>query len=167
MVAICIHIGVETRWYDCTGYVWWSYRHEQLRRSSGTCKSFHVDFESYDSMILGIKCVGSCFYCGRMGENYQKRQGCHFVRYCGKQCQRRHWKAGHRSSCSTIMFDHRRQFRAEHLPVWGTLSGYDFDLWVHLAGDRAREMPQITHICNLAQDDTSFSRVDAAFVVLC
>ena len=133
----------------------------------GASKSFHVDFESYDSMILGIKCVGSCFYCGRMGENYQKCQGCHFVRYCGKQCQRRHWKAGHRSSCSTIMFDHRRRRRAEHLAVWGTLSGYDFDLWVHLAGDRAREMPQITHICNLAQDDTSFSRVDAAFVALC
>ena len=135
----------------------------------GASKSFHVDFESYDSMLktLGIKCVGSCFYCGRMGENYQKCQGCHFVRYCGKQCQRRHWKAGHRSSCSTIMFDHRRRRRAEHLAVWGTISGYDFDLWAHLAGDRAREMPQITHVCNLVQDDTSFSRVDAAFVALC
>ena len=50
--------------------------------------------------------------------------------------------------------------------MWGTFSGYDFDLLVHLAGDRAREMPQITHIRNLDQDDTSFSRVDAAFVAL-
>ena len=52
----------------------------------GASKSFHVDFESYDSMLktLGIKCVGSCFYCGRLGENYQKCPGCHFVRYCGK-----------------------------------------------------------------------------------
>ena len=39
----------------------------------GASKSFHVDFESYDSMLktLGIKCVGSCFYCGRLGESYK------------------------------------------------------------------------------------------------
>ena len=64
-----------------------------------------------------------------------------------------------------MLYHHVRS--AEHLAVWGTLSGYDFDLWVHLAGDRAREMPRITHICNLAQEYTSFSRVDAAFVAIC
>ena len=135
----------------------------------GASKSFHLDFESYDSLRtkLGIQCEGSCFNCGAMGKNFPKCKGCHFVRYCGKQCQRQHWKSGHRSSCSFIKFDHRRRRLPEHLAVWGTVSGYDFDLWIHLAGQRAREMLPITHVCNLAEDGTSFSRVDAACVALC
>ena len=132
----------------------------------GASRSFHQDFESYDSMLktLGIECVGSCFNCGRLGKNYQTCGGCHFVRYCGKRCQRQRWEAWHRSSCSTIMFDHRRRRCAEHVPVWGTISGYDFDLWVPLAGQRACAQSQVTHVYN-DQDDT-FSRVDAAMVDL-
>ena len=138
----------------------------QVYYLEGASKSFHVDFESCDAVwqILGIQCVGSCFNCGRLGNDYQKCEGCHFVRYCGKKCQRQHWKAGHRSSCSTVNFDHRRRRRAEHVAVWGVISGYDFDLWVHLAGERALALPQVTHVyCD--RDDT-FSRVDAAFVAL-
>ena len=152
MVAICIHIGVENRWYDCTGYVLvelstWTTSPQQwnvhfiIRISSKVPPSRSMWTSSHTTQwYWGLSVWDHVSTCGRMGENYQTCQGCHFVRYCGKQCQRRHWKAGHRSSCSTIMFDHRRRRRAEHLAVWGTLSGYDFDLWVHLAGDRAREM---------------------------
>jgi len=138
----------------------------QVYYLEGASKSFHLDFESYDSVLetLGIECMGSCFNCGQLGNNYQKCEGCHFVRYCGKRCQRQHWKAGHRSSCSTIKFDHRRRRRAEHVAVWGAISGYDFDLWVHLAGRRLCALPQVTHVYSDHND--TFSRVDAAFVAL-
>lgn len=138
----------------------------QVYYLEGASKSFHVDFESRDAVwqTLGIQCVGSCFNCGRLGNDYQKCEGCHFVRYCGKKCQRQHWKAGHRSSCSTVNFDHRRRRRAEHVAVWGVISGYDFDLWVHLAGERALALPQVTHVYSDRND--TFSRVDAAFVAL-
>ena len=49
-------------------------------------KSFHMYFDSYDSVLktLGIKCVGSCFNCGRLGEIFQKCEGCPFARYLGE-----------------------------------------------------------------------------------
>ena len=123
-------------------------------------KSFHMHFDSYDSVLktMGIKCVGSCFNCGRLGEKIRKCEGCHFARYCGRKCQRQHWKSGHRSSCSTIGFDHRRQRRAEDLAVWGIISGYDFDLWKRIASNH--------RVMNLGEGDTMFSRTDGASVAL-
>ena len=134
----------------------------------GAAKSFHIDFESYTSMVkaLGHGIQHSCFNCGRRGEHFKKCEGCHFARYCSKKCQRQHWKTNHKTSCPTIGFDHRARRRAEHTSVWGTISGYDFDLWVHLAGDRARELPRITHVYNAARGDNDFSRVDASFVTM-
>ena len=120
----------------------------QVYHLEGASKSFHLDFESYGSMLrtLGTQCVRSCFNCGQLGNTYQTCEGCHCVRYCGKRCQRQHWKARHRSVCPTIKFDRRRRRCAGCVEVWGTISGYDFDLRTHLAGQRACALPQVTHV---------------------
>ena len=42
----------------------------QVYSLEGASKSFHLDFESYDSVLktLGIECMGSCFNCCRLGK---------------------------------------------------------------------------------------------------
>jgi hypothetical protein len=75
----------------------------------------------------------SCFYCGEMGRDFQKCQGCSFARYCSRECQRLHWRGCHKQACVQLDFDHRGG-RNRNLQLWyGIVNGYDFNLWIHLA----------------------------------
>ena len=46
--------------------------------------------------------VACCAFCGdtpKEGERLKACSKCHNVRYCNKDCQRMHWRAGHREHC--------------------------------------------------------------------
>jgi len=47
--------------------------------------------------------VACCAFCGdtpKVGERLKMCSKCQNVRYCNKQCQLKHWRAGHRESCA-------------------------------------------------------------------
>ena len=41
----------------------------------------------------------ACAACGARGSVLSKCMGCSSVWYCNKDCQRTHWKAGHKTRC--------------------------------------------------------------------
>lgn len=45
--------------------------------------------------------TGLCAACGAPGAK-SKCAGCFVMRYCGRACQRSHWKAGHKGECATV-----------------------------------------------------------------
>mmetsp|Transcript_88141 Transcript_88141/g.128846 ORF Transcript_88141/g.128846 Transcript_88141/m.128846 type:complete len:331 (+) Transcript_88141:3291-4283(+) len=44
--------------------------------------------------------VACCNFCGKLPERLHVCSKCQNVRYCDKNCQRRHWRAGHRAHCA-------------------------------------------------------------------
>ncbi len=42
----------------------------------------------------------NCHVCG--AGNAKKCAGCHSIAYCGKDCQVKHWKAGHKILCRQL-----------------------------------------------------------------
>lgn len=47
-----------------------------------------------------------CEFCGKAGEGEVKLlrcKACRAVMYCGKECQRAHWRAGHKEGCGEII----------------------------------------------------------------
>ena len=76
----------------------------------------------------------TCFACGRVVAEMSACSGCGFTRYCSVECQRAHWRTGHRSDCNTIAFDRlaRNPTVGQDYVFYGFLSAYDFNLYNHL-----------------------------------
>lgn len=43
-----------------------------------------------------------CDGCRKLSEKLQKCAGCELATYCSKDCQRQHWRAGHKSGCRSF-----------------------------------------------------------------
>eukprot|EP00931_Biecheleriopsis_adriatica_P019831 TRINITY_DN13404_c0_g1_i1.p1 TRINITY_DN13404_c0_g1~~TRINITY_DN13404_c0_g1_i1.p1 ORF type:complete len:340 (-),score=55.71 TRINITY_DN13404_c0_g1_i1:27-1046(-) len=45
--------------------------------------------------------ISSCAYCKKLpeGDKFKKCSGCQMVCYCSPECQKKHWKAGHKQNC--------------------------------------------------------------------
>ena len=44
-----------------------------------------------------------CAQCGHLGGDQLALCGqCRVVRYCSKECQRKHWKGGHKAACKAV-----------------------------------------------------------------
>lgn len=103
-----------------------------IKGANGRCHM--MQFKSRRALNKVAPGLGfSCFYCGEMGRDLQKCQGCSFARYCSRECQRLHWRGCHKQACVQLNSDHRRR-RNHPLQLWyGIMSGYDFNLWIHLS----------------------------------
>ena len=101
-----------------------------IRGTTGRCHAMH--FRSYTDMIpVDPHIAYSCFYCGQMAMDLSMCQGCSFARYCSRQCQRLHWRSGHRDACTHTAFDHRARRRPPLHIYYGIMSAYDYNIWTH------------------------------------
>lgn len=46
--------------------------------------------------------IRSCSFCHNVDIPLRQCAGCKFVAYCSKECQRRHWKGGHKRLCANM-----------------------------------------------------------------
>ncbi len=49
-----------------------------------------------------VAVVRRCDCCKALSEKLQKCAGCEVATYCSKDCQRLHWRAGHKNNCKTF-----------------------------------------------------------------
>lgn len=75
--------------------------HAQAAAPRGTAQSSHAP---QITTCSAPGCNGN-----DMGANRLMRcRGCSAVSYCGRECQKRHWKAGHKQECPTLANEKRR-----------------------------------------------------------
>jgi len=101
--------------------------------ANGPCYITNVQSSVIRSVMANIG--WECFVCGRHAGQMSACSGCGFVRYCSTECQRVHWRAGHRNDCNRIVFDRRaRNLGRESgsYVYYGQLSSYEFNLYNHL-----------------------------------
>mmetsp|Transcript_16125 Transcript_16125/g.27482 ORF Transcript_16125/g.27482 Transcript_16125/m.27482 type:complete len:105 (-) Transcript_16125:125-439(-) len=58
---------------------------------------------SSECSVLSAPPLGQCTCCGRDGDNTVKLKPCPRCKgplYCGKDCQSKHWKNGHKEFCT-------------------------------------------------------------------
>lgn len=54
------------------------------------------------SVEVEVAAVRRCDSCQQLSEKLQRCAGCAVATYCSKDCQRQHWRAGHKNSCKTF-----------------------------------------------------------------
>ena len=59
-----------------------------------------------------VAVVRRCDSCRALSEKLQRCAGCEVATYCSKDCQRQHWRAGHKNSCK--MFS-KTPLTSEHI----------------------------------------------------
>jgi hypothetical protein len=58
--------------------------------------------------------VNSCCFCG--AGNAKKCGGCHSIAYCGKECQVKDWKRGHKIQCRLLRVERYELASAPRAP---------------------------------------------------
>ena len=109
-----------------------------LPGSSGQCRNWKGCFGLLQCALGGLSdthdgIYHSCDVCCRMCSTIQACGKCKFARYCSPECQRVGWRSGHKHACAlTFLCFPRVHTRRYDRSFYGYLSGYDFELWLHL-----------------------------------
>ncbi len=66
------------------------------------CEVLACQCRGRDGSLTSDSSTAGCGGCGRVGsqgEPLKRCSGCHAVSYCNSECQRKHWRAGHKAAC--------------------------------------------------------------------
>lgn len=84
-----------------------------LKTTEGTCAFYEnrLHFESSEQMWRFVDHTRQCRCCGQvLASTYSSVKlmscgACKVVHYCNRECQKRHWKAGHKAVCRPMQSD--------------------------------------------------------------
>ena len=107
----------------------------RLQGATGECKVWRGNWHGLMQTLGGVSCT--CSVCQRMTSTMANTMslcgGCRFVRYCSEQCRRIGWASGHREECAHIQRAFPRMHSRRYTyTAYGHISGYEYELWLHL-----------------------------------
>ncbi|KAL3906706.1 MAG: hypothetical protein SGILL_009165 [Bacillariaceae sp.] len=100
--------------------------------------------------MASFEIIKTCSGCGREEDDLKECTGCRVVQYCGRSCQKAHWKGGHKSTC----------LQHKYLQKWSTQVNVIGTIFrKHIPSDRLDELRGSTEEVVVLDVDFDFNEV--------
>ena len=88
----------------CAAYDFW-FKYTQNKRFPGystlcLAKRLEMKYKAHKSSTFIVHFEDHCALCSTKEGKLKKCQGCKVFHYCGRECQKKHWKDGHKKECN-------------------------------------------------------------------